>query len=37
MRLRDTVGTSEIDYRYEEDVEKFFRHSPAVQRDQPTT
>ena len=37
MRLRDTVGTAELDYRYEEDVEKFFRHSPAVQRDQPTT
>lgn len=33
MRLRRTVGTKEIDYRYEEDVEQFFRHSPAVQRD----
>ena len=35
MRLRDTVGTEEINYRYEEDVEKFFRHSPAVVRDIP--
>lgn len=33
MRLRNTVGTKELDYRYEEDVEQFFRHSPAVQRD----
>ncbi|HWJ98425.1 MAG TPA: hypothetical protein VNQ33_09715, partial [Acidimicrobiales bacterium] len=37
MRLRDTVGSDEINYRYEEDVEKFFRHSPAVQRDRRTT
>jgi UDP-glucose 4-epimerase len=37
MRLRDTVGGDQINYRYEEDVEKFFRHSPAVQRDQPST
>jgi UDP-glucose 4-epimerase len=35
MRLRDTVGSDEINYRYEEDVEKFFRHSPAVVRDTP--
>jgi len=35
MRLRDTVGADEINYRYEEDVEKFFRHSPAVVRDTP--
>lgn len=37
MRLRRTVGGDQINYRYEEDVEKFFRHSPAVQRDQPAT
>lgn len=37
MRLRDTVGGDQINYRYEEDVEKFFRHSPAVQRDQPSS
>ena len=30
-----TVGSKEINYRYEEDVEKFFRHSPAVVRDVP--
>jgi UDP-glucose 4-epimerase len=32
LRLRQTVGT-ESDYRYERDVEQFFRHSPAVVRD----
>ena len=32
-RLRGTVGNRQEDYRYEEDVEAFFRHSPAVQRD----
>ncbi len=32
MRLRATVGTRDYDYRYEEDVEQFFRHSPAVLR-----
>ena len=36
MRLRDTVGGDQINYRYEEDVEKFFRHSPAVLRDRPS-
>jgi UDP-glucose 4-epimerase len=30
-RLRDTVGSDE-GYRYERDVEAFFRHSPAVVR-----
>ena len=35
MRLHKTMGSKEIDYRYEEDVEKFFRHSPAVVRDVP--
>lgn len=33
MRLRDTVGDAEPTYRYERDVEAFFRHSPAVVRD----
>ncbi|WP_426573587.1 NAD-dependent epimerase/dehydratase family protein [Aquihabitans sp. McL0605] len=35
LRLRKTVNTKDIDYRYEEDVEQFFRHSPAVLRDGP--
>jgi UDP-glucose 4-epimerase len=30
--LRRTVGSSGSDYRYEQDVEQFFRHSPAVIR-----
>ncbi len=30
LRLRKTVGTVEPTYRYERDVEQFFRHSPAV-------
>jgi UDP-glucose 4-epimerase len=34
MRLRRTVGDHEPQYRYEEDVEQFFRHSPAVLRDE---
>lgn len=33
MRLRNTVGDHEPSYRYETDVEQFFRHSPAVVRD----
>ncbi|MGY6501022.1 MAG: NAD-dependent epimerase/dehydratase family protein [Acidimicrobiales bacterium] len=33
MRLRSTVGDPEPEYRYERDVEQFFRHSPAVVRD----
>jgi UDP-glucose 4-epimerase len=33
VRLRRTVGTVEPTYRYERDVEAFFRHSPAVVRD----
>lgn len=32
-RLRRTVGSHEPEYRYERDVEQFFRHSPAVIRD----
>ena len=35
-RLRATVGSREVDYRYEDDVEQFFRHSPAVLRDAPS-
>ena len=31
-RLQGTVGDD--DYSYEEDVEAFFRHSPAVVRDE---
>ena len=34
-RLRATVGDSRPTYKYESDVEAFFRHSPAVVR-QPT-
>jgi len=30
LRLRSTVGSTERSYRYERDVEQFFRHSPAV-------
>ena len=33
VRLRRTVGTHEPEYRYERDVEAFFRHSPAVVRE----
>jgi UDP-glucose 4-epimerase len=32
-RLRGTVGDSRPAYKYERDVEAFFRHSPAVVRD----
>jgi UDP-glucose 4-epimerase len=32
-RLRGAVGDSRPAYRYERDVEAFFRHSPAVVRD----
>jgi len=35
-RLRNTVGDHQPSYRYERDVEQFFRHSPAVVRDQPS-
>jgi len=37
LRLRATVGDHDAGYRYEEDVEQFFRHSPAVLRDLPPT
>lgn len=32
MRLRATVGDSRPEYRYDPDVEAFFKHSPAVVR-----
>jgi UDP-glucose 4-epimerase len=35
VRLRRTIGPRDVEYRYQEDVEQFFRHSPAVLRDQP--
>ena len=34
LRLRRTVGDDERTYHYERDVEQFFRHSPAVVRDE---
>jgi UDP-glucose 4-epimerase len=33
LRLRATVGNTDGGYRYERDVEQFFRHSPTVVRD----
>jgi UDP-glucose 4-epimerase len=33
VRLRETIGSTAPSYRYERDVEQFFRHSPAVVRD----
>lgn len=33
VRLRRTVGDSAPTYKYERDVEQFFRHSPAIVRD----
>ncbi|MGH9085414.1 MAG: NAD-dependent epimerase/dehydratase family protein [Acidimicrobiales bacterium] len=37
MRIRPLVGASETAYQYERDVEQFFRHSPAVIREDATT
>jgi UDP-glucose 4-epimerase len=34
LRIRRLVGPSETAYLYERDVEQFFRHSPAVIRDE---
>ena len=34
QRLRSTVGPTQPGYQYVRDVENFFRHSPAVVRDQ---
>jgi UDP-glucose 4-epimerase len=36
-RLRRSLGGSDPGYRYERDVEAFFRHSPAVVRDTPVS
>lgn len=33
-RLRSTIGTDRPTYRYQRDVEEFFRHSPVVIRDE---
>jgi UDP-glucose 4-epimerase len=33
LRLADTIGDKHPGYRYEQEVESFFRHSPAVVRD----
>jgi UDP-glucose 4-epimerase len=33
LRLERAIGSSRPAYRYERDVETFFRHSPAVVRD----
>ena len=33
VRLRGTIGSTDRVYRYQRDVEQFFRHSPAVIRD----
>jgi UDP-glucose 4-epimerase len=33
LRLEHAVGSNQPSYRYQRDVETFFRHSPAVQRD----
>ena len=32
-RVRHLVGSDEVEYQYERDVEQFFRHSPAVVRE----
>jgi UDP-glucose 4-epimerase len=37
MRLQKSVGTRRPRYHYEQDVEQFFRHSPAIVRDPATT
>ena len=34
LRLEGAVGSNQPSYQYERDVETFFRHSPAVVRDQ---
>lgn len=35
LRLRSTVGAADPEYTYQADVEQFFKHSPAVVRDNP--
>jgi UDP-glucose 4-epimerase len=37
QRLRSTVGSGDPEYTYQADVEQFFKHSPAVVRDQPVS
>ncbi|MGH9275156.1 MAG: NAD-dependent epimerase/dehydratase family protein, partial [Acidimicrobiales bacterium] len=37
LRVRRLLSPSESSYQYERDVEQFFRHSPAVVRDDATT
>ncbi len=32
VRLRSTIGSHDPDYEYQDDVEQFFRHSPAIVR-----
>jgi len=34
LRLRSTIGDSRPTYRYQRDLENFFRHSPAVAREE---
>lgn len=36
VRLKKTIGVNQPAYRYERDVEQFFRHSPAVIREVTT-
>jgi UDP-glucose 4-epimerase len=33
LRLERAIGSADPEYRYERDVETFFRHSPAVVRE----
>ncbi|HET6963896.1 MAG TPA: hypothetical protein VFH58_03930, partial [Acidimicrobiales bacterium] len=33
LRLRNVVGAPEPAYKYQGDVEAFFRHSPSIVRD----
>jgi hypothetical protein len=35
LRVRKVEGGVGAGYQYERDVEQFFRHSPAVVRDEP--
>jgi UDP-glucose 4-epimerase len=35
LRLEHAVGSPRPAYKYERDVETFFRHSPAVLRERP--
>jgi len=33
LRVRKLVQANQVGYQYEQDVEQFFRHSPAVVRE----